>query len=1302
MSIDLKEHRKRKRRRQLSRPPLSCWLQIHEDLRGSECILAPQLQSELLGDPQSFDSTYGQRFIGVAPWTTSSIDAIEENIWTLLPLRLDRSAARDGVHTKHDTVKISDKSPGFFPLLKRLESNPFGLQQEQRDRGFEINVVEVQPLELDKVYISVDGDALKKHEQVQKQFGGGFPGGDTNSLIGRGKKAVKAGKQKQGHDTEVLSEDKAANEELRAAVRQALESAVVARQGDPLFLPLPAHPITHVPFPPGQIVLCEPVAQGLPTERTKIIVNRLYKSSPPDQPPIHGPLPVLSSSKSLTDFDFTDGDGASNEAYHSALEDGDTSDQAPPDGVASDPEECEDESEESSDESSDDMITMSTPAIATRTSLSTNATATPTLGARSSRGFGGRADGVATPGSIFSNMTSMTARRDYLSRGRVFKVNTLPQKIPEELLHPSPRPEDDDECRVFVDMKVLVRLGCFSGDWVKLGSVTSPEKPFAFGSASLAEDIRFRPAKIFGLTDLQKPATTRDNNSRLQARRSSIMSSSVIGAGALNAWFPPSLLANLGQPDSVRISPLFDTPPDRPSSRSRHEPRKVDTSSAPPVAQEMTLLRVSTPLSTERAIQNGLFVSLKRHFEQKARIVEQGDLIAIPLDAKTSRLFHQPASSEQDDGLEEILKLPGNTKKPDVDLAYFKVGTVAGSEPLEASDLLPSLWGGALCVDPSRTRMRQAGTVQAKTPSSGKMIQYLSGHTLISSSVSSRSQLSSPASDYISPVQRRLRELLAAATSSRALHLKMDPVIILLHSSQRNIGKATLATRAASDVGIHTFRIDAYDLLSEGYGAGDVKAEALFKTRMERALSCGAAYTTVLLTHVEALTADRMVAAIKDATKELRVLVATTTEINQVSENLRSLFSHELEVSAPDEGEREGIVRNIIRSQNLRVASDVDVGSIAVKTAALVAGNLVDVVERAKIARKQRLDKIAESDGSAITMRDVLVSGGDAIRCISRADFEVAIEAARKNFADAIGAPKIPNVSWDDVGGLEHVKDAVLETIQLPLERPELFAKGMKKRSGILFYGPPGTGKTLLAKAIATEFSLNFFSVKGPELLNMYIGESEANVRRVFQRARDARPCVVFFDELDSVAPKRGNQGDSGGVMDRIVSQLLAELDGMSDSEDGAGGVFVIGATNRPDLLDPALLRPGRFDKMLYLGVSDTHGKQLTILEALTRKFAMHPDLSLQHVVESLPFTYTGADMYALASDAMLKAITRQASAVDAKIAALPKGPVTTAYFFDHLAKEDDIAVTVTEEDFAAAQRELVPSVRFVFSHCTS
>lgn len=191
---------------------------------------------------------------------------------------------------------------------------------------------------------------------------------------------------------------------------------------------------------------------------------------------------------------------------------------------------------------------------------------------------------------------------------------------------------------------------------------------------------------------------------------------------------------------------------------------------------------------------------------------------------------------------------------------------------------------------------------------------------------------------------------------------------------------------------------------------------------------------------------------------------------------------------------------------------------------------------------------------------------------LTNADFTQALGEARASYSESIGAPKIPSVSWDDVGGLAQVKADILDTIQLPLDHPELFSDGLKKRSGILLYGPPGTGKTLVAKAVATSFSLNFFSIKGPELLNMYIGESEANVRRVFQRARDAKPCVIFFDELDSIAPKRGNQGDSGGVMDRIVSQLLAELDGSGTTAD----VFVIGATNRPDLLDAALLRPGR------------------------------------------------------------------------------------------------------------------------------
>ncbi|KAJ3947770.1 peroxisomal assembly protein [Colletotrichum fioriniae] len=580
---------------------------------------------------------------------------------------------------------------------------------------------------------------------------------------------------------------------------------------------------------------------------------------------------------------------------------------------------------------------------------------------------------------------------------------------------------------------------------------------------------------------------------------------------------------------------------------------------------------------------------------------------------------------------------------------------------------------------------------------------YYLGVKRLPSKAPSASSLTFPEQDqrYISPLRRRLRELLAAATSPRAVHLKMPPVAILVTATHRNIGKATIASDACSDIGLHTYSIDAYDILSEaGTSGSDVKTEGLLRTRAERAMSCGPETTALLIRHVEALTAERLVSTMKEILQDTRVLIATTSDVDKVPDGVRGLFSHELEMGAPDEAEREGILRAIIEDRGINLDPEVDLNGIALKTAALVAGDLVDVVDRALIAQRLRLEQISsktETDGQAVTVRDLQVAGGPMARCVTKSDFEVAVEAARKNFAGAIGAPKIPNVTWDDVGGLTNVKDAVTETIQLPLERPELFAKGMKKRSGILFYGPPGTGKTLLAKAIATEYSLNFFSVKGPELLNMYIGESEANVRRVFQRARDARPCVVFFDELDSVAPKRGNQGDSGGVMDRIVSQLLAELDGMSGGDDTSGGVFVIGATNRPDLLDAALLRPGRFDKMLYLGVSDTHDKQRTILEALTRKFTLHPAVSLQAVADRLPFTYTGADFYALCSDAMLKAVTRQAAAVDAKIreinAERPQGPISTAYFFDHHATPEDIAVMVTEEDFMNAHNELVPSV---------
>lgn len=915
-----------------------------------------------------------------------------------------------------------------------------------------------------------------------------------------------------------------------------------------------------------------------------------------------------------------DDEDTSNDQFYSAAEDRYKTDAAIEDDSATETEDDQSEDDDDlSDDSMDDMISLHAPMLPAH-----NASGISTVQAGTPRtiGRGRRTDGINTPGSVFSTFTSATVRAGG-PQGRLFKVQGLMQTIPEAMLHPKPSPDDDEEARVFVDINSLTKIGCFSGDWVRLEAAAEPPAQggglWGLGSFGHVEqeDPLWRPVKVFGLPETysQRPVT-RIPSSKQGERRMSFFENQVKKPSSSTVYCSPILLANMENTPYCRIAPLK-----RGLQVTKVPQPKITSSSKPTFARELTLQKISTPFSTERNLQNALFAGLKQYFASRTRIVRKGDLIGISIDQELGRTLYQAAGAEDLD-VEDLLTNTTlddpRTPKPSkiTGVGWFRIGYVSTSKEDPESNDEDDLWGGVAAIDAASTHMMQSGSENNRLPATmDSTWEYYLGLKSMSKPEADATSLPVPRKHHVSALQRRLRELIAAATSPRAIHLDLQPLAILLVSTQRNIGKASMATRASADIGLHTFTIDAYDIVSEGGAGSDVKTAGLLEARAERAMACGPEFCSLLIRHIEALTADRMVTTLKDIIANARVVIATTTEVDKIPDGVRGLFTHELEMNAPDEWEREGILRGIIDDQPIPLAPNVDLSAVAVKTAALVAGDLVDVVDRALVARNTRLESLASACSNheiSIAVRDVLVAGGPAGRCLTRADFDLAVEAARKNFADAIGAPKIPNVSWDDVGGLTNVKDAVMETIQLPLERPELFAKGMKKRSGILFYGPPGTGKTLLAKAIATEFSLNFFSVKGPELLNMYIGESEANVRRVFQRARDARPCVVFFDELDSVAPKRGNQGDSGGVMDRIVSQLLAELDGMSDGEDGGGGVFVIGATNRPDLLDAALLRPGRFDKMLYLGVSDTHEKQLTIMEALTRKYV----LSYRHIMK--------------------------------------------------------------------------------------
>lgn len=1202
-------HRKRKRRRRQDKPAIAARLVLDEHVKGDIGILSEDLFADLF--PHLSHSQYASEVtqvpeltwivlsddendenlppvsdvlhVALAPWAPSS--SPETTNWTIVPVTKSAALA-------HSTVQFSPSSLALQSFATHLQQvAPSKLSSHSRS-GIEVLVLDVFALTLDTVFVNLEGELANRLENGEGTFFHERP-----SSKGKGK----------GNATEPSAE-----ELLIDALRNALGTLKVVHTWDLFPLPLAPHSITHVPPNPGKVTLCEPVSQGVLSPQTKIIVSRGRHHLKNDRNTSSSIAPAHKFNGLPEDDEDT-----ANDQFYSAAEDKykteaevQTEDT---DGIT-ETEESEvsaGEQDDLSDDSMDDMISLQAPTLpATAVSGVSTIAGTPmTLGR------GRKTNGISTPGSVFSSFTATTARQDR-PRGRLFKAQGLMKPIAPELLHPKVVPEDDEEARVYVDINNLTRIGCFSGDWVRLEAAEEPPaNGFGqFGLGSFGEvdqdEPNWRPVRVFGLPEgySQRPVT-RIVSSKYKGRSTSFFESQVQKPSSPAAYASPILLANLESPPYLRISPLKKASP----VLAKGPLAKLTGASQPPYAREVTLQHVRTPKSVERDVQVAVMAGIKYHFEKKLRIVKNGDLIAFPIDTQLGRTLHESGA----DGIavNDILSLAASGKtsrehnlKCD-EVAWFKVTRIVPTKREGVQeDLEEDTWASVACIDVSLTLLQQSGSVTSRIPGiKDSTWKYYLGlkKPPERTSQSSPVALMEPERQYISPLRRRLRELLAAGTSKRAIHLKMPPLAILLVSTQRNIGKATVAADACFDIGLHTFVLDAYDIVNDaGSGGSDVKTEGFLKSRAERAMSCGPDCCVLMIKHIEALTADRMVSSMKDILADVRVLIATTTEVDKVPDGVRGLFTHELEMNAPDEGEREGILRSVIDDRGISIDPGVALGSVALKTAALVAGDLVDVVERATVAQRSRLEQLsltATTEEAKYTVRDVQVAGGPAARSLTSPDFEVAVEAARKNFADAIGAPKIPNVTWDDVGGLNNVKDAVEETIRLPLERPELFAKGMKKRSGILFYGPPGTGKTLLAKAIATEYSLNFFSVKGPELLNMYIGESEANVRRVFQRARDARPCVVFFDELDSVAPKRGNQGDSGGVMDRIVSQLLAELDGMSGGDE-AGGVFVIGATNRPDLLDQALLRPGRFDKMLYLGVSDTHEKQLTIMEALTRK----------------------------------------------------------------------------------------------------
>ncbi|KAF0036901.1 hypothetical protein F2P81_009775 [Scophthalmus maximus] len=479
-------------------------------------------------------------------------------------------------------------------------------------------------------------------------------------------------------------------------------------------------------------------------------------------------------------------------------------------------------------------------------------------------------------------------------------------------------------------------------------------------------------------------------------------------------------------------------------------------------------------------------------------------------------------------------------------------------------------------------------------------------------------------------------------------------------------GKVTVTGAASRRLNLHLLKVDCVSVCADTAAAVEVKLASVFQ-RAGALRPC-----VLLLRNLYLLLRPRGGAGEEDGRVRAALcqllgsaptsvaVVATVCRPRDLSAGVMTAFVHQLAMESPTEEQRRSMLAGL--SRDLRLGRDVSLERLTKLTAGFVLGDLRALLAEAGRAACRRL--VHSSGGRP---EEDLCSSG--VTVLNR-DFASALETLQDAQSKAVGAPKIPDVRWEDVGGLQQVKREILDTVQLPLQRPELLSLGLS-RTGLLLYGPPGTGKTLLAKAVATECSMTFLSVKGPELINMYVGQSEENIREVFHRARSAAPCVVFFDELDSLAPSRGRSGDSGGVMDRVVSQLLAELDALHSTV----GVFVIGATNRPDLLDQSLLRPGRFDKLVYVGINEDRVSQLQVLQAVLRKFRLDPAVNLEVVLDSCPAHMTGADLYALCSDAMTAAIKRKISLIDDGV------------------DSQDSPVVVSADDFSAALENFKPSV---------
>ncbi len=490
------------------------------------------------------------------------------------------------------------------------------------------------------------------------------------------------------------------------------------------------------------------------------------------------------------------------------------------------------------------------------------------------------------------------------------------------------------------------------------------------------------------------------------------------------------------------------------------------------------------------------------------------------------------------------------------------------------------------------------------------------------------------------------------------------PKGVLLHGPP-GTGKTLLAKAVANESDAHFILLNGPEIMSKFYGESEKKVREIFDEAEKNSpaiifideIDAIAPKREDVQGEVERRVVSQLLTMMDGLNARGKVIViGATNRPNALDQALRrpGRFDREVQLGVPDKNGRLSILK--IHTRGMPLTKDVSLEEIATRTHGFVGADINALAKEAAMSVLRRnLHKFNLEEETEIS-QEVLAG-----LKVTKKDFDDALKIVRPSAMREV-LVETPDVKWNDVGGIEGVKVELREAIEWPLKFPDSFTRlGIRAPKGVLLYGPPGTGKTLLAKAVAKESEANFIQVKGPELLSMWVGKSEEGVRKIFEKARQVSPCIIFFDEIDSLASKRGlTQG--ARVTESVLNQMLAEMDGIQDLSN----VIVIGATNRPDMLDSALMRPGRFDRIVFVPVPEKEGR-LQILKIHTKNMPLDKDVKLEKISEETE-GYTGADIESLVREAAMLALRKD---INVKT-------VSLKYFKEAMAK---VAPSVTKSD---------------------